>query len=87
VVQENAATTNAAYPLTIVAAVSTRGRNLPAHVPVAPSLTNGLEKPSYVKCEHLLTIRKDRLLGRIGELGASEMSDVDMALWGVLGLA
>ena len=33
------------------------------HVPLAPSARNGLSAASYVKCEQILTLSKDRLQG------------------------
>ena len=86
VIQENPASANPNYPLTIVAAVSTRGRQIPAHVDVAPSAQNGLSVVSYVKCEQVQTVSKDRLLQKIGELAVPDMARVDKALKKVLAL-
>ena len=86
VVQENPASANPNYPLTIVAAVSTQGRPIATHIAVEPSATNGLASSSFVKCEQLQTVSKARLLQRIGTLDASDMARVDIALKKVLAL-
>ena len=86
VLQENPASANPNYPLTIVAAVSTQGRTIATHVAVEPSRANGLSAPSYVKCEQIQTISKARLVQRIGVLEASTMAQVDAALKKVLSL-
>ena len=86
VVQENAASSNPHYPLTIVAAVSTQGRPIATHIALEPSPLNGLPSPSFVKCEQLQTVAKARLIQRIGRLNESEMDRVDLALKKVLSL-
>ena len=86
VVQENAASANPNYPLTIVAAVTTQGRNFASHVAIEPSPANGLAATSYVKCEQLQTISKARLTQRIGTLDEVSMQRVRIALLKVLNL-
>ncbi len=85
-IQENAASANPNYPLTIVAAVTTQGRNFASHVVIEPSTSNGLAVTSYVKCEQLQTISKDRLVQRIGALDEVSMERVRIALLSVLSL-
>jgi len=86
VVQTDRANSHPDYPNTVVVALSTRGRNVPFQVPVTPSVSNGLSSPSYVKCEQLYTLDKERLERRIGRLNDSEMQRVDAALRRVLDL-
>ena len=86
VIQENPASSNANYPLTIVAAISTQGRTIASHVAIEPSPANGLAASSFVKCEQIQTVSKARLLQRIGILEASDMARVDAALKKVLAL-
>src|SRR5579862_7740433 len=66
VVQNDPFNRNTRYPNTIVVAVSTRGRDVPVHVMLEPTVENGLRERSYVKCEQVMTISKDRLEERIG---------------------
>jgi len=74
------------YTNTIVAAVSTVAHNVPVHVSVEPSEKNGLSRHSYVLCEQLMTIGRERLDGYIGELDAETMDRVDTALKRILSL-
>jgi mRNA-degrading endonuclease toxin of MazEF toxin-antitoxin module len=69
------------YPNTIVVTISTRGRDIPFHVFIRKSNTNGLEADSYVKCEQILTVSKSRLIGKPwGRLTDEEMEKVGEAL-------
>jgi mRNA interferase MazF len=86
VIQENPASSNPNYPLAIVAAVSTQGRKFANHIAIEPSPQNGLASTSYVKCEQLQTISKERLVSRLGVLEAEVMACVDLALKQVLAL-
>ena len=86
IVQTDTANTNPRYPNTIVVAVSTKGREVSFHVPLAPSDVSGLTAPSYAKCEQVLTISKERLGERIGKIGATEQTAVDRALRQTLAL-
>lgn len=86
IVQTDTANTNPRYPNTIVVAVSTRGREVPFHVPLAISDASGLTAPSYAKCEQILTISKERLGGRIGKISVAEQLAVERALRQTLAL-
>ena len=86
IIQENPASANPNYPLTIVAAVSTQGRAIATHVPVAPSRANGLSAPSFVKCEQIQTVSKARLTRRLGVLEPAALAQVDAALKKALAL-
>jgi len=86
VVQTDVANGNPAYPLTVVVAVSTSGRSVPFHVPIAPSVQTGLERASFAKCEQLLTITKRRLVRRLGRVTQEEMDQISDGLRAVLAL-
>ncbi|MFN3649361.1 MAG: type II toxin-antitoxin system PemK/MazF family toxin [Armatimonadota bacterium] len=86
VIQTDAANQNPRYGNTIVAAISTKGRPLPFHVPVTPTQESGLSRPSWVKCEQILTVSKERLLQRLGALNPGELARVEQALRLVLDL-
>src|SRR5437763_1668082 len=86
VVQADVANRNDRYPNTVVATISRSGRDVPTHVLIDPSPANGLREISYVKCEQLLTISKERLEGSIGRLNEEEMERVDIAIKRVLAL-
>lgn len=87
IIQRDAGNRSGNYPNTVVAAISTTGREIPLHVRLRPSTTNGLKADSYVKCEQLTTISKTRLVGKAwGRLSDAEMAQVDSALKLSLGL-
>jgi mRNA interferase MazF len=80
IVQRDSGNTAASYPNTVVVAVSSQGREIPLHVRIRPTRENGLRNASYVKCEQIFTVAKERLGARIGRLRADEMQKVDEAL-------
>jgi mRNA-degrading endonuclease toxin of MazEF toxin-antitoxin module len=59
---------------------------IPLHVRVAASKRTGLRAASFVKCEQVMTVSKDRLSAPIGRLDAREMAEVDLAIALSLGL-
>lgn len=86
VVQTDAANRNPRYPNVIVAAISTKGKDVPFHVPLIPKESNGLSERSWCKCEQILTISKDRLIRRLGRINDQQMQESEKALCLVLGL-
>lgn len=81
VVQNDAGNGSASYPNTIVAAISTKGRDIPLHVRLPRRKGLGLRQTSFVKCEQILTVSKDRLsLESIGRISGAELCEVDSAL-------
>jgi mRNA interferase MazF len=84
VVQTDAANANPRYPNTIVLTISTKGLSVTSHVQIAPTSENGLSELSYIKCEHVLTISKERLERCLGRLSREEMIRVEDALRKVL---
>jgi mRNA interferase MazF len=86
VVQTDPANRNPRYPNTIVVTLSTKGRDVPSHVLVEPTAANGLTAPSFIKCEQLLTISKERLEERMGRLSSADLNRVASALRLVLAL-
>lgn len=86
VVQRDAGNLARAYPNTVVVAVSSQGHEIPLHVRVRPTRENGLKNVSFVKCEQVFTLSKERLGARLGRLRADEMRQVGEALRLNLGL-
>ena len=84
VVQTDAANLNPHYPNTIVLTVSTKGKAVPFHVPTDASERNGLKERSFVKCEQVLTISKERLVRRLGRLEEGYLELVATSLRKVL---
>jgi mRNA interferase MazF len=86
VIQTNAANSNPRYPNTIVVTLSTKGLPVATHIPVEPDASNGLREKSWVKCEQVLTISKQRLDQQWGHLSAAAMSKVESAVRTALGM-
>ena len=66
-------------PTTIVAALSTTIRIYPMNVLIEPP-QEGLTKPSIIKTGQILTVSKDRLEKRLGQMEDKKMEEVDRAL-------
>ena len=86
IVQTDAANHNPRYPNTVVVTISTKGRDVPFHVPLQATQHSGLATPSLVKCEQVLTISKERLESRLGAVSERELAEVDEAMRLVLDL-
>ena len=86
VVQTDAANANPRYPNTIVLTLSTKGLAVATHVSIRPDARNGLRESSWVKCEQVLTISKERLLTLWGVISPTDMHKVEKALKTALGL-
>lgn len=79
IIQTDAANTNPRYPNTIVLTLSTKGLNVATHVRLDPDRTNGLRETSWVKCEQILTVSKERLMTLWGTISAVDLRKVEVA--------
>ncbi|MGD9901816.1 MAG: type II toxin-antitoxin system PemK/MazF family toxin [Desulfurella sp.] len=86
IIQIDSGNINQNYPNTIVITISTKGRDIPFHIKVSSSKENGLSSISYIKCEQILTISKERLVKKIGTLEERYKEKVEEALKLVLNL-
>ena len=86
VVGADAGNRNERYPLTIVVAVSTTRRDILTHVVLEPDVENGLQERSSAKCEQVMTVSKDRLQERIGQVNDEDLAKVEAALKRALSL-
>jgi mRNA interferase MazF len=87
IVQSDFANDNPRYRLTITASLTTRERSeVMTRVRIDPTQENGLERTSYVMCEQILTIDRDRLKQKIGTITTDELDQVDEALLIALGI-
>jgi mRNA interferase MazF len=86
VVQNNIANGVAAYPVTIVLALSTKLKGYPAMVRIEPTQANGLDAPSEVNTGQIITVDKSRLGRCRGRLSADDMSRVEEKLTYILSL-
>ena len=88
IVQNDAGNRSERFPNTIVVAISTQGRQIPFHVPLEPTSDNGLRETSFVKCEQIFTLSKERLRGAAwGKIREEELDQVAQAIKLSLNLA
>lgn len=67
-------------PTTIVAAISTNiTKKYPFHVHLMPE-ESGLNEPSVVKLEHIMTIDKSRLIKKIGNVNVEKIREIERAI-------
>ncbi len=79
-------TGNKYSPTTIVATISsTVPRPYPFHVHLNPE-ESGLDRPSIVKLEQIMTIDQSRLVKKIGQINAAKMDAVEEAIHVSFGL-
>jgi len=77
IVQNNAGSANPRYGNVIVVAISSKSSsNIPFHLFLPKDSDNGLAIDSYIKCEQILTVSKNRLVNRIGYVSESVMNVV-----------
>lgn len=86
VVQTDAANLNPRYPNTIVLTLSTKGKPVPFHISIDPSKRNGLKDRSFVKCEQILTISKERLVRNLGCVEPQQLELITNSLRQVLAI-
>ena len=75
-------------PLTIVAAITSKisEATYPVEVVVAPSRSNGLTLWSAIHLDQIRTVDRQRLIQRLGVVGAQTLGEVDLAIKISLGL-
>ena len=61
--------------LIVLAPLTTRRKEIPLHVEVRPP-EGGLRKTSFIKCENVRSVAKERLLKKWGEVSAETLSKV-----------
>ena len=86
IIQNDFGNKNLNFPNTIVLTISTKGREIPFHVKLIPNQLNGLSDISYIKAEQVLTISKERLIKKLGEISDNEYKLVNNGLNLVLDL-
>ena len=80
IIQTDAANSNPGYPNIIVLAISTKGKTVPFHIALKPNRSNGLTEASFVKCEQVLTVAKERLVRKLGAIGEGDLHQINRAV-------
>ncbi|MEW5866497.1 MAG: type II toxin-antitoxin system PemK/MazF family toxin [Bacillota bacterium] len=71
--------------LVVVLPITTREKGIPFHVELSPS-EGGLSERSFVKCEDIRSVSKERLSTRLGAVSSVTMTAVEDRLRILLGL-
>jgi mRNA interferase MazF len=71
--------------LVIALPITSKAKGVRSHVPVQPP-EGGLTLPSFIKCEDVRSVSKQRLLQRLGTVSRATMADVEDRLRILLGL-
>jgi mRNA interferase MazF len=71
--------------LVVVLPITSKDRKQPIHVPVKPP-EGGLSKLSFIKCEDIRSVAKQRLQRFYGTVSAQTMADVEMRIRVLLAL-
>lgn len=62
--------------LVILAPLTTRKKGIRSHVPIKPP-EGGLDRASYIKCEDIRSVSKDRLIKRLGVVSPPTVAEVE----------
>lgn len=68
-----------AADLVIVLPVTSTYRNIPSHIRIDPP-EGGVKKTSFIKCDQVRSISKERFIKRWGSISGSTMSRIEDAL-------
>lgn len=71
--------------LVVLVPLTTRAKGIPLHVPVEPP-EGGLEQKSFIKCEDVRSVAKERLASRLGAVSSETLAAVEDRLRILLGL-
>jgi len=62
--------------LVVLAPLTTREKGIPFHVEIRPP-EGGLKKRSFIKCEDVRSVAKERLSERLGTVSPGTLSEVE----------
>jgi len=71
--------------LVVILPITTKDKGIPSHVRVEPQ-KHGLTRPSFIKCEEVRCIPKDRLVRLYDTIDSKSMTEVEYRLRIILGL-
>jgi mRNA interferase MazF len=71
--------------LVVVLPITSKAKGIPLHVPLAPP-EGGVKTASYVKCEDIRSISKERLAKRLGHVLPETLQQIEDRLAVLLGM-
>jgi mRNA interferase MazF len=73
------------FPFVILVPLTTTRRGLSIHVEIEPSTESGLRETSYAQCELIRSVNRQRLVRRLGDVGADTGHQVSTVIRSLLG--
>jgi len=73
------------FPFVILVPLTTTRRGLSLHVEIEPSVETGLRETSYVQCELIRSVNRQRLVRRIGDVSSDVSHQVSTVIRTLLG--
>lgn len=71
--------------LIVVLPITSKDKKIPLHVKIEPQVSN-LDTISYIKCEDIRSISKERIIERIGQVPYNILEEVEQRLKLLLGI-
>src|SRR5215470_2125522 len=65
--------------LAVILPITSKGKGIPWHVPVRPP-EGGLSKTSFIMCEAIRCVARERLTRRLGEITGQTLTEVEKRL-------
>ena len=62
--------------LVVIIPITSKGKGIPWHVPIVAGREAGLTKDSFVMCEAIRCVARERLAKRLGEIAAPALAEV-----------
>ena len=84
ILQSDKGNLNPNYNNTIVLTITTKGKNIPFHIRLEPNEINKLNKESFIKCEQILTVSKERLIKNIREINNKLFLEIEKQVKDIL---
>lgn len=76
---------NCPADLVIILPITTTDRKIPSHIKVAPP-EGGLRKASFIKCDQIRTISKNRFIKKLGTVSDGVLVQIEEVLRTILSL-
>ena len=66
--------------LVVIVPITSKGKGIPWHVPVKAGSDAGLTKDSFIMCEAIRCVARERLAKRLGEIADPVLAEVEKRL-------
>jgi len=66
--------------LVVILPITSKGKGIPWHVPIKASSDVGLTRDSYIMCEAIRCVARERLMKRLGDVPSPILAEVEKRL-------